>query len=131
MFLQTRTGPLNYDVSGDGAPLVFVSGWAMSSVCWRPAVTMLKRRHLCLTYDSRGVGLSQPASINASFAIEDHAEDLHALLEATGIFDATIVGHEIGSLISAANAKRHPQDTRSLVVVSPRAGMAEDDVKNL
>jgi pimeloyl-ACP methyl ester carboxylesterase len=92
---------------------------------------MLKRRHRCLTYDSRGVGRSQPSSIHASFAIEDHAEDLHSVLEAAGMFDAAIVGHEIGSLIAAANANRHPQDMRSLTVVSPRAGMSQDDVKNL
>jgi pimeloyl-ACP methyl ester carboxylesterase len=131
MLLNTRTGPIYFEVTGDGPPLVFVSGWAMSSVCWRPAVTMLKRRHRCLVYDSRGVGRSQPASTHANFTIEDHAEDLHSVLEAAEIFDAAIVAHEMGSLVAAANASRHPQDMRSLTVVSPRAGMSQDDVKNL
>lgn len=112
-------------------PIVFVSGWAMSCECWRPAVALLKQRHSCLLYDSRGVGRSQPCSIDASFAIEDHAEDLHVILEAAGIFDATIVGHEIGSLIAAANTDRHPQDVRSLIVVSPRAQMSPEDVRSL
>lgn len=103
----------------------------MSCECWRPAVSLLKRKHRCLIYDSRGLGRSQPTSINASFTIEDHAADLHRVLEAAGIFDAAIVGHEMGSLVAAANAARHPQDVRSLVVVSPRAGMSPDDVKNL
>jgi pimeloyl-ACP methyl ester carboxylesterase len=56
---------------------------------------------------------------------------LHSVLEAAGIFDAAIVGHEMGSLIAAANANRHPQDMRSLIVVSPRQGFSQDDVKNL
>ena len=131
MFLNTSTGPLYYEVIGDGPPLVFVSGWAMSCECWRPVVSVLKRKHRCLIYDSRGVARSQPSSINASFTIEDHAEDLHAILDAAGIFDAAIVGHEMGSLVAAANAVRHPQDMQSLVVVSPRAGMSQDDVRNL
>lgn len=131
MFLRTNSGPLFYEVIGDGSPIVFVSGWAMSCECWRPAVAALKRRHRCLIYDPRGFGRSQPCSVSAVFTIEDHAEDLHALLEATEIFDATIVGHEMGSLIAAVDADRHPQDMSSLIVVSPRRGLSHDDVKNL
>lgn len=131
MFLGTNNGRLYYEFIGDGPPLVFVSGWAMSCECWRPAVAMLKHRHCCLIYDSRGVGRSQPSSANTSFTIEDHAEDLHALLEAAEIFDATIVGHEVGSLIAAVDADRHPQDMNSLIVVSPRPGLSQDDVRNL
>jgi 3-oxoadipate enol-lactonase len=84
-----------------------------------------------LIYDLRGIGRSQPSSLDASFTLEDHAEDLHALLGAEEIFDATIAGHEMGSLIAAADANRHPQDLRSLIVVSPRRGFSEDDVKEL
>ena len=131
MFFRTNSGPLYYEVSGDGPPLVFVSGWAMSCECWRPAVSMLRRKHRCLIYDSRGFGRSQPFSVSASFTIEDHAEDLHSLLEAAEIFDATIVGHEIGSLIAAVDADRHPQDADSLIIVSPGRGLSKDDVSNL
>lgn len=131
MLLETKSGPLYYEVTGDGPPLVFVSGWAMSCECWRPSVEVLKRGHRCLSYDSRGVARSQPCWIDASFTIEDHAEDLHSVIEAAGIFDATIVSHEIGSLVAAANAKRRPQDMRSLVVVSPRRGFSPDDVRSL
>ena len=131
MFLGTKNGPLYYEIAGDGPPIVFVSGWAMSCECWRPAVALLKKRHRCLIYDSRGVGRSQPFSLDATFTMEDHAEDLHSLLEAAEIFDAPIVGHEMGSLVVAVNAVRHPQDLGSLVVVSPRRGFSEDDVKDL
>ncbi|MFY9570481.1 MAG: alpha/beta hydrolase, partial [Blastocatellia bacterium] len=131
MILRTNSGPIYYEIAGAGSPLVFISGWAMSCECWRPAVAMLKHRHRCLIYDSRGVGRSQPSSINAGFTIEDHADDLHSVVEAAQMFDAVLVAHETGSLISALNARRHPQDMRSLIVVSPRAGMSQDDVKNL
>jgi 3-oxoadipate enol-lactonase len=131
MLLNTHKGPLYYEVDGDGPPLVFISGWAMSCECWRPAVALLKRKYRCLIYDSRGVARSQPSSVDATFTIEDHAEDLHTLIEAAQVFDATIVGHELGSLIAAACAARHPQDVQSLIVVSPRQGFSEDDVKSL
>jgi len=131
MLLNTPKGPLYYEVDGDGPPLVFISGWAMSCECWRPAVAMLKCKYRCLIYDSRGVARSQPSSVDSTFTIEDHAEDLHAVIEAARVFDATIVGHELGSLIASAAAARHPQDVQSLIVVSPRRGFSEDDVKSL
>ncbi|HKS39721.1 MAG TPA: alpha/beta hydrolase [Blastocatellia bacterium] len=131
MILNTYSGPLYFEVTGEGPPLVLVSGWAMSCECWRPTVAALRHKYRCLIYDSRGTARSQPCSTDARFAIEDHAEDLHLLLEEAGMFDAVMIGHEAGSLIVAACADVHPQDLRSMIVVSPRAGMSQDDVKSL
>lgn len=131
MMLTTANGPLYFETVGNGPPLVFLSGWAMTCECWRPVVALLAKRHRCLLYDARGVGRSQPAALNAQFGIEDHADDLHRILEATGIYDGVMIGHDIGAIIAAESAAMHPQDARALVVVSPRPGLPEDDVKNL
>jgi pimeloyl-ACP methyl ester carboxylesterase len=56
---------------------------------------------------------------------------LRALLEAAGIFDALLVGHDAGAIIAAEEAALHPQHVRGIVVVSPRPGLPEDDVKQL
>jgi pimeloyl-ACP methyl ester carboxylesterase len=77
------------------------------------------------------VGRSQPTSINATFSIEDHAEDLHQILEAAGVFDATLVAHDLGAMFAAALVRAHPQDVKSVMIMSPRPGLAEDDVKSL
>lgn len=131
MILRTRSGPLYFEAIGEGPPLVFLSGWAMSCECWRPAVAILKRRYRCLIYDLRGIGRSQPFSADARFELEDHAEDLHSIIEATEMFDATLVGHETGALIAAMLADLRPQDARSLVLVSPRAAITENEIKRL
>jgi proline iminopeptidase len=131
MLLETPDGPLYFEVEGDGRPIVFISGWAMSCECWRPSAKLLCSARRCLIYDQRGVGRSQPASVNARFEIEDHAEDLHRILGAAGIFDATIVAHDLGAMVAAALARAHPQDVNSLIIVSPRPGLENDDVKSL
>ena len=131
MMLKTRNGPLYFEIVGSGPPLVFLSGWAMSSECWRPVVTLLAKKYRCLLYDARGVGRSQPAALDAQFNIEDHADDLHRVLEAAGVYDAVMIGHDVGAIVAAENAAMHPQNVRALVVVSPRPGLPEDDVKNL
>ena len=131
MIIETQNGPLYFEVSGEGSPVVFVSGWAMSCECWRPLVARLEGKHRCVIYDARGVGRSQPASLDARFTIEDHAEDLHSILEYTGVYDAVVVGHDVGALVGARVAQVHPQDVKSLVVVSPRRGLRPEDVKSL
>jgi pimeloyl-ACP methyl ester carboxylesterase len=131
MMLKTRNGPLYFEIAGSGPPLVFLSGWAMSGECWRPVVALLAKTYRCLLYDARGVGRSQPAALDAQFTIEDHADDLHRVLEAAGVFDAVMVGHDVGAIIAAQTAAMHPQEVRAQVVVSPRPGLPEDDVKNL
>jgi 2-succinyl-6-hydroxy-2,4-cyclohexadiene-1-carboxylate synthase len=131
MILKTKQGPLYYEVSGEGPPLAFVSGWALSAQCWRPAAAILEQSYRCLIFDSRGIRHSQPASVHARFGVEDHAEDLHRILEDAGMFDATMIGHETGSVIAAHCADAHPQDMRSMIMVSPRAGMSPDDVRRL
>jgi proline iminopeptidase len=131
MMLKTRNGPLYFEIAGSGPPLVFLSGWAMSSECWRPVVTLLAKKYRCLLYDARGVGRSQPAAPDARFNIEDHADDLHRVLEAAGVYDAVMIGHDVGAIVAAETAAMHPQNVRALVVVSPRPGLPEDDVKNL
>jgi pimeloyl-ACP methyl ester carboxylesterase len=131
MMLNTQNGPLYFETVGSGPPLVFLSGWAMSSACWQPVVALLAKRYRCVLYDARGVGRSQPATLNAQFSIEDHTDDLHRILAAAGIFDATLVGHDVGAIVAARAAAMHPQEVRARVVVSPRPGLPEDDVKNL
>ncbi|MEW6127434.1 MAG: alpha/beta hydrolase [Acidobacteriota bacterium] len=131
MILNSATGNLYYEVTGNGAPLVFISGWAMSADVWRPAVASLAANHRCLIYDLRGMARSQPASIEARFNIEDHVDDLHAILQAENIFDAIFVAHEMGALIAEACATKHPQDVAAMVFVSPRASFSKDTIKSL
>ncbi len=131
MILETANGPLYFQVWGQGPPLVFVSGWAMSCEGWRPAVNILKASHRCLIYDARGIARSQPAGADAGFAVEDHAEDLFALLSHTKIFDATFIGHEMGAVVAAHCARMHPQCFDSLVTVSPRPPISEKEVRRL
>jgi proline iminopeptidase len=131
MIIKTASGPLYFEITGEGPPLVFASGWAMSSQCWRPVVALLEDRFRCMIYDARGTGRSQPASASAGFEIEDHAEDLHQLIGMANFYDATIIGHEVGAIIAAVCAEHHPQDSTALVMVSPRAGIAEEEIRKL
>src|SRR5262245_35410369 len=110
MVIISDKGHLSYEVIGEGKPLVFISGWAMSSECWRPVVEALAANHRCVLYDTRGMARSQPNAPQTSFTVEDHAEDLHTILKEENIFDAIFIAHEMGALIARVCAERHPQE---------------------
>ncbi len=131
MIIISDKGHLYYEIIGEGAPLVFISGWAMSGECWRPVVESLAANHRCLIYDLRGMARSQPASVDATFHIEDHAEDLHAILKEENIFDAIFIAHEMGALVAQVCAAKHPQQVSAFVFVSPRANFSKDTIKSL
>jgi pimeloyl-ACP methyl ester carboxylesterase len=131
MIIISDKGHLYYEIIGEGAPLVFISGWAMSGECWRPVVESLAANHRCLIYDLRGMARSQPASVDATFHIEDHAEDLHAILKEENIFDAIFIAHEMGALVAQVCAAKHPQHVSAFVFVSPRANFSKDTIKSL
>lgn len=114
--IETPSGTLSWEQHGDGPPVVFVSGWAMSRTCWSLAVEKLAPRFRCITYDPRGIGRSllRPT---ATCEVDDHAEDLLRVCEAADALDAHIVGHELGGRVAAVAVRQHPQIARSLTIV--------------
>jgi pimeloyl-ACP methyl ester carboxylesterase len=114
--LKTEDAELFYEKKGTGRPIVFVNGWGTASECWAPAVARLSRKFTCITYDPRGVGRSW-AGERASFEPEAHVEDLDELCAAEGIYDAHLVGHELGGRVAALATRMHPQLAKTITVV--------------
>jgi pimeloyl-ACP methyl ester carboxylesterase len=114
--LETDTATLYYETFGKGPPVVFASGWGLSHGCWELAVERLSSRFRCVVYDPRGVGRSV-ADDTATYEVEEHAEDLRAVCEAADVFDAHVVGHELGGRVAALAVRRHPQIAATLTVV--------------
>ena len=63
---------------------------------------------------SRSDPVPQPTTL------QDHVEDLHALLKASGERGPyVVVGHSMGGAVSRLYASEHPQDVSGLVLVDP------------
>jgi non-heme chloroperoxidase len=95
-FIETRDGTqLFYRDWGSGAPLVFLSGWALTSDCWGYQMGPLSDSGLrCVAYDRRGHGRSSDPG--RGFDYDTLADDLAALLARLDIRDATLVAHSMG-----------------------------------
>ena len=83
------------DTGGSGRAVVLTHAWPLSADIWDHQAAALSRAgHRVITYDRRGFGRSsQPAG---GFDFDTFADDLAAVIEATGVRDATLAGYSMG-----------------------------------
>jgi pimeloyl-ACP methyl ester carboxylesterase len=99
---------------GDGEDVLFVAGLADEGSCWVDQVADLRDDYRLTTFDNRGVGRS--ATPDGEYRIGAFAKDTVALMDATGIDRAHVVGSSMGGAIAQELALAHPARIRSLVL---------------
>jgi 3-oxoadipate enol-lactonase len=109
---------LYYELHGpqDADVLVLSNGVLMSTASWAYQTPILSRHYRVLLYDCRGMWQSEHPP--GPYSMEDHADDLAALLDGLGIETAHIGGVSYGAEVSMVFALQHPERTRSLVLAS-------------
>jgi pimeloyl-ACP methyl ester carboxylesterase len=111
-FVDVDGAQLYYEVAGQGEPVVLIHGGFLDRRMWDGQFESFARDYRVVRYDVRAHGQSRADSV----AFRDH-EDLHGLLTALGISEATLVGLSMGGQISIDFALAHPEMTRALVLV--------------
>ncbi len=111
---------LNVETYGSKAAprLIMTHGWGCDRQMWHYAVTQLSEHYRIVIWDLPGLGLStQP--LNGDYSVVKMANDLRAVLEATGSQPAVLVGHSIGGMITLTFCKLFPELlSRSVVGIS-------------
>jgi pimeloyl-ACP methyl ester carboxylesterase len=110
--LRRTEAELYYELSGHGAPLLFIQGVGVAGEGWRPQVDALENDFRCLLFDNRGIGKSAPC--HGPVTIEAMADDARALLDAAGWESAHVIGHSMGGVIAQQLALDCPKRVRSL-----------------
>lgn len=108
---------LAYRVAGnaDGERVLLIQGVGVHGDGWLPQVEDLAAQCRCLSFDNRGMGLSQP--IGAALSVEQMAEDARALMNAQGWDSAHVVGHSLGGLVALHLALSARPRVRSLALL--------------
>ena len=57
-FINIGDIDLNYEIHGEGFPLLFISGLAASTSTWEGQIGFFKDYYRCIVFDNRGAGLS-------------------------------------------------------------------------
>ncbi|KAF3026740.1 hypothetical protein E8E14_014787 [Neopestalotiopsis sp. 37M] len=105
---------LSYTQSGEiGQPnLLFLNGWRQTAVQWSKQVEYFKKDFRITTYDYRGHGESDKP--DSGYTIPNLANDLNALIHELNLRDITIIGHSMGSQITWALWKFHPESRQRI-----------------
>ncbi|QAV71225.1 alpha/beta hydrolase [Salinibacterium sp. UTAS2018] len=104
---------------GEGPVIIFLHGIASSAATFAHVIPQLSDRYRCISFDLLGFGES-PSPADATFTIEEHVDSIRATINSLKL-DAPfiLVGHSLGSLLSARYTAMHPSKVSRLVLVSP------------
>ena len=105
---------LHVEREGTGEPLLWITGFAISSEIFSPVVSTYAAEFDCIRYDNRGAGRS-PAPWRPT-SIPELAGDAVRLLDALGVDSAHVYGLSMGGMVAQEMAIRFPDRVRALVL---------------
>ncbi len=119
--MRARVGLWELDVLVEGPPdapaVLLLHGFPQSSHCWRLVRPWL-RGFRVLAPDQRGYSPGARPSAVEDYRVPLLARDAVDLLDALGVEQAHVVGHDWGAAVAWQVATRHPSRVRSLTAVS-------------
>ena len=107
------------ETEGGERPLVLVHGNCSSSAFFDRGLASLPEEVYGVAPDLRGFGDTDPAPIDATRGMGDHADDLLALLDAEGLQRPPMLAHSAGAGAVMQLAVEHPDRVGPLVLEAP------------
>ncbi len=122
MAQKVRVGDVQiaYEVTGDGPPLVLISGVGYGGWFWHKIVPPLAEHFQVITFDNRGAGESDKPP--GPYTTAMMAADTAGLLDALGVQKACVLGHSLGGFIAQELALARPDLVERLVLASTTYG---------
>lgn len=114
---------LFYESDGVGPAVVLADGIACDGFIWRylqPALTPSRR---VVHFHYRAHGRSGLPVDRARVGVEDHARDLHSVIDHAGVARAVIVAHSMGTQVALEAWRQRPEAVAGLVLVCGSYGL--------
>ncbi len=112
-FTEARSGVnIHYECTGDGPPLLLISGTGHGLTFWAGTLPMLQESYRCIVFDNRGVGES--AIPEPGYTLREMADDAIGVLDALGIEQSHVMGFSMGGHIAQELALNYPDRLLSL-----------------
>jgi pimeloyl-ACP methyl ester carboxylesterase len=103
---------INYDVQGEGEPLLLIPYLSADHACWAFQLPAYTEHFSCIAIDLPGTGGSDKPP--GPYSTHGHADQVAAFLGAVGIEQAHVAGMSFGAAVGIHLAARHPARVRSL-----------------
>lgn len=111
---RRTSGGVAFEVTGAGAPIVFVAGLGGLGSYWRRQVDFFAGNHTAVTFDHRGVGAS--VKTPPPYSVEHLAADTVQLIDELGFDRVVLIGHSTGSAICQVIAAQNADRVSALVL---------------
>jgi len=99
---------------GAGEPMLWITGFTISSAVFEPVLPLYEDRFDCVLYDNRGSGRSRGRPALTSMA--QLAADAAGLLDHLGVESAHVHGLSMGGMVAQELALRFPERVRGLIL---------------
>ena len=109
-----------YEVSGEGQPVVLISGLGGNTIVWSRQASRLAEKHSLVRFDNRGAGRSDVPE--GPYTIQMMAADTVQLLDELDITAAHIVGSSMGGMIAQEVAIQYPDKALTLTLIAAQCG---------
>jgi len=118
---EREGGRIAYEVYGTGdPPIMFVPPWAIvHSRIWKAQIPDFARRHRVIAWDVRGNGRSDRPKEPSAHGDQAIAQDLVAVLDASGTDSAVLVGLSSAAVPQIIVTSEHPDRVLGLVLIGP------------
>ncbi len=103
---------INYDVQGDGEPLLLIPYLAADHACYAFQLPAYTERFSCISVDLVGSGESDKPE--GPYSTREYAEQLSTFLGVIGVERAHVAGVSLGAAVGTQLAARYPERVRSL-----------------
>jgi pimeloyl-ACP methyl ester carboxylesterase len=130
--IEAPGATLTYDVRGGGpaaAPPLFLIGSPMGAAGFGTLARHFADRTI-ITYDPRGAERSEKADPLSPSTPDDHAGDLHLIIEAIGRGPVDLFANSGGAVNALALVTKHPEDVRILIAHEPPIASVLPDSEN-
>jgi 3-oxoadipate enol-lactonase len=114
--ITTTEGEFFYEAQGSGEPVLLIAGFASDHQAWSAVVPELAARYEVIAFDNRGVGRTT-ADVDA-LTLRQLADDVSALIDVLDLKRVHVAGHSMGGQIAQELALAHPDQVRSLMLIS-------------
>ena len=116
--LPVAGGELHYEIRGDGAPVVLLSGGPGFGNYLQPVAEALASGNRCILFEQRGTGASLPKEPDPdALTLASAIADLEALRVHLQLDRWSLFGHSWGGMLAMAYATKHADRLDGLVLI--------------
>lgn len=116
--VQIGDASINYEVSGQGKPLILITGMGGLASYWKAQISDFSKHFRVYTFDHRGTGRSTHSEVE--YSVELLARDTVAFMDALDITVAHFVGHSTGGMMLQVISSCYPERVLSQVLYGTR-----------